>query len=87
MINVYTTPANLDLEPVTRDGRDKFVVVFLSHIVTEQLQNYRCNNCGWIVFQHSSKNVAAIVYGAAAPKDKTTLDVQCQRCHTMFRVI
>ena len=84
-MNIYVSPS--ELEPVVRDGKDKFVVIFLSHIVTDELQNLRCTNCGWIICQFSSKEVSAIIYGTAVPKDKTTLDVQCQRCHTMFRIV
>lgn len=85
-MNIFVVPST-ELTPVVRDGHDKFIVVFLSQTPTEELQNFRCLNCGWIVAQYSSKEVSAVVYGTAVPKDKTVLDVQCQRCHTMFRIV
>jgi len=83
-MNVYITHS--ELEPVVREGRGEFIVVFLSNIVTQGLQNFRCLNCGWIICQYSSR-VLAVVYGAPVPKDTNILDVQCQRCHTMFRIV
>lgn len=84
---IYTTPANQVLEPVEKSGRDHFICVFLSPVVTEDVQNFRCLSCGWMVAQFSNKSVDAIVYGVARPKDKNSVDLMCGRCHTIFRIV
>jgi hypothetical protein len=84
---IYTLPGNLELEPVVRDGRGTFVAVFLSSIVTDQLQNFRCVGCGWVVAQFSNKQVDALVYGQAIPENKNAVDIRCSRCRVTYRIV
>ena len=84
---VYVMPENVVLEPVVRDGKGKFCAVFLSSEKSEEIQNFRCLSCGWIVAQYSNKEVDAIVYGSSVPQEKNSLDVQCSRCKRLYRVV
>jgi len=84
---IYITPENQVLEPVVRDGRNHFVCVFLSPVVSEEVQNLRCLSCGWVVAQYTNKQIEAIVYGIAKPKEQNSVDIQCSRCKLLYRVI
>ena len=84
---VYVMPENVVLEPVVREGKGKFCAVFLSSIVTEQVQNFRCTACGWVVAQYNNKEVDALVYGASVPKNKKAVDVMCSRCKFIYRIV
>ena len=84
---IYTLPANLELEPVVREGKGSFIAVFLSSVVTDQLQNLRCLACGWIVCQYSNKEIQAFIYGTAIPENKNAVDIRCSRCHITYRVV
>jgi hypothetical protein len=84
---LYAMPANLTLEPVVRDGRDQFIVVFLSRAISNQLQNLRCLNCGWIVCQYSANKVDAFIYGSEVPEEENSIDIQCTRCKIIYRIV
>ena len=84
---LYTLSENLSLEPVVRDGKGMFVAVFLSPVVTGQLQNFRCLSCGWVVLQYSNKEVQALVYGTAIPENKNAVDICCSRCKITYRIV
>ena len=84
---IYIMPENRVLEPVERDGKGHFCAVFLSPIVSEELQNFRCNSCGWIVFQYNNKSIDALVYGISIPEKSEAVDVQCSRCKFVYRVV
>ena len=86
-MNLYTLPANIELEPVVREGRGDFIAVFLSSVVTDQLKNFRCLGCGWVVAQFSNKQVEALVYGTAIPENKNAVDIRCSRCRITYRII
>ncbi len=74
-------------EPVFREGRDQFIVVFLSRIVTDQLQNLRCTNCGSLICQFSSKQVDAFIYGSEIPEEQNSVDIMCKRCKLIYRIV
>ncbi len=84
---IYTLPENRVLEPVVRDGKDRFCAVFLSSEKSDQLQNFRCTSCGWVVCQYSNKSVEAVVYGQSVPEESNSLDVQCSRCKRIYRIV
>jgi hypothetical protein len=86
-MNIYILPQNIVQEPVVREGRENVICVFLSPVISDQVQNFRCISCGWIVFQYTNKKVDAISYGGSIPKNKNALDAQCTRCHLLFRVV
>ena len=72
--------------PVKNDGTGESVVVFLSHMKREGKRNFRCMNCGRIIFQYNSQ-VNAIVDGGDAPYKSAPVDIQCHRCRILFRVV
>lgn len=86
-MNIYILPANYVQEPVVREGKDHFVCVFLSPILAEEVRNFRCLECGWVVFQYSNKEVDSIVYGVSKPKEKNSIDAMCSRCKLIYRVV
>lgn len=86
-MRVFILPANTVQEPVIRDGRGTVICVFMSNHRSEELQNFRCLGCGWVVFQFTNKSVEAIVYGNSIPDERNSLDAQCGRCHQIYRVV
>jgi phage FluMu protein Com len=78
--------SNPPFVPVRVDGADEGIVVFLSHMHREGKRNFRCLNCGKIIFQYNSK-VQAIVDGADAPFQSAPVDIQCHRCKILYRVL
>ena len=86
-MNIYILPSATVQEPEERNGRGKFTVVFLSEEKSDVIENFRCTNCGWVVFQYSNKEIQSIVYGIAAPEEMNHLDAMCSRCKRIFRVV
>jgi hypothetical protein len=86
-MKLFVLPINYLLEPVERINKDHFVCVFLSAVTSEEIRNFRCLECGWVVFQYSNKEVDAIVYGNFKPQDKNSVDVMCSRCKLVYRVV
>lgn len=67
-------------------GGDRFMTVFLTPFPVGEIRNFRCANCGKLLFQYESE-VAAIVDGADKPKTKPSFEVMCHRCRVVYRVI
>jgi phage FluMu protein Com len=86
-MKIYILPANYIQEPVVREGKNRFVCVFLSPIITEEVRNFRCLECGWVCFQYTNKEVDSLVYGLAKPKETNSIDSMCPRCKIIYRIV
>ena len=81
-INTPTEP----LTPVVKNMVNQTVTIFLTPYPTGETNNYRCSNCGKIVFQYNSE-VSLVVASSETPKDSAPIDIMCRRCHLMHRVL
>lgn len=79
---------NVPFVPVRPDNRrGQFIAVFLSHNdVTGEIDTFRCIKCGNVVFQYGS-NVNAIVDGSSIPEKSVPIDIMCNRCKIVYRII
>jgi len=76
---------NVPLVPVKENLEGQFVTIFLSKF-PDYKQNWRCRNCGWLVFQYEA-GVGLIMDGGVAPEGKRFTETRCQRCKLTHRVI
>ena len=83
-MNIYVFKQDMDFPPIRTNNEGRTVSVFLRG--NGNLQNYRCNTCGKIVFQYSGE-VESVYDGAKIPEEKATIDILCQRCRVRYRVI
>lgn len=85
-MKVYTTEAHTVITPVREDGSKRFITVFLGRRNHKVRRNFRCPNCGRIVFQYNG-DIELIYDGATEPMEKSDLDIMCNRCKIIFRVL
>ena len=67
-------------------GQDRFVAVFLTSYPTDQTRNFRCLNCGKLLFQYEAE-VVMIIDGPDKPRDRASFEVLCNRCRVIYRLI
>jgi len=80
----------VDLIPVRTSeeftGVDRFVTFFLTSFPENQTRNFRCVNCGKLLFQYESEIVVG-VDGPDKPLSKASFEVMCHRCRVVYRII
>ncbi len=69
---------------VVREGES--ITVFFSPFKTGDVRNFRCINCGKLMFKYEC-GIALIVDSADSPKEKGPINNQCSRCKLMYRLM
>ena len=75
-----------NLVPVVSEGGERNIVIFLTGFPSGEIRNWRCNNCGKLLFQYESE-VGAVMDGGDKPTMKPSLRVMCHRCRIIFWVV
>ena len=75
-----------DLAPVRSNREGECVTVFFTPIKTGEIRNFRCFNCGRLLFQYESE-IGLVVDSADSPKEKGPIHYQCPRCKLMIRAL
>jgi hypothetical protein len=86
MLNIYLNNSVEELQPIISDGENRVIVVFLSHIKQGEKKNFRCINCGRVTFQYQD-SIATIVDSPDTPIEKSTLEILCDRCKIIYKVV
>ena len=68
------------------DGSGRIITVFLTPLKLHEKRNFRCTNCGNIIFQYQSE-VGILIDSSTAPQDSNPILIKCRRCKLMYRVI
>lgn len=74
------------LIPIRKSREGECITIFFTPFKTGEVRNFRCLNCGKLMFQYES-DVALIVDSADSPKEKGPIDYQCSRCKLMYRLL
>ena len=74
-----------NLIPVHTQG-ERYVTFFLTPFPTGEKRNFRCVSCGKLLCQYESEILAG-VDGGDKPTNKASLEVLCQRCRVIYRLI
>lgn len=74
-----------ELRPVHKDLKYHTTSVLLYHS-EEDTKNFRCNNCGKLLFQYDGK-LGSLKDDGAIPENNLSIDVSCHRCKVIYRVI
>lgn len=74
------------ISPVREDGSSRFITVFLGKRNSKVRKNWRCINCGRIVFQYNG-DIELIYDGAMKPEEASDIDIMCPRCKVVYRVL
>lgn len=82
----YTTPPDKVVAPLVHNGQLNYVVVFMSHKRHGSLRNFRCVNCGLLVFQYDDQ-IQALSDGGESPPDGSFIDKMCPRCKYIYRIV
>lgn len=82
----YTVAPDKVVAPPTGAGSLSYVVVFMSHKRFGSLRNFRCTNCGLLVFQYDD-TIQAISDGGELPPIASFFDKMCPRCKFVFRIV
>lgn len=63
----------------------KYISVLLSGRNGNIKKNWRCGECGSIVFSYFSR-IDVFIDGKLEP-ESSTIDVQCRHCKTFYRIV
>jgi len=72
------------LTPV-KSTEAKFITVFLTP-QSKDKHNFRCMNCGKLLLQYEGE-IIVITDNGDKPKESNALDIRCNRCEFMYKVI
>jgi len=75
----------IPLVPIKEDAEGRYVTIFLSKLPTYK-RNWRCSNCGWLVFQYRGE-IGLVIESGVIPEGKSLIEVRCHRCKLTHRVI
>ena len=75
------------LLPVLENRKTQFVTVFFSQRPEEMLHNFRCTNCGRMLFKYSGDLETMIFDGGPLPDAYSHEEVMCGRCALTFLVV
>ena len=85
-MKIYTTEAHVVITPVREDGTSRFITVFLNRKKVGVKRNWRCINCGKLLFQYGG-SIPFIFDGATEPTETSETDIMCSRCKVVYRII
>ena len=85
-MKIYKDEIDSPLEPLIQSGVDRYITVFLIPYKTGDKRNFRCVNCGKIVFQYESE-VGLIIDSSETPRGKAPIDAMCHRCKLIYRIL
>ena len=84
-MNLFVPKDGEEINPIIQDGSSRIVVVFLLNNNDNFKKNFRCSNCGKIVFQYAG--AVAGIFDGSRPIQNQDMDVLCGRCKIMYRVV
>ena len=85
-MKIYPDNVDKPLEPLITSGEGRKITVFLTPMPSGGKRNFRCPNCGKIVFQYES-DIGLIVDSSEVPNQSAPVDAMCHRCHLMVKII
>lgn len=85
-MQIFISSPDAALDPVKFGGEDKSIIVFLSHVRHPFKRNFRCNNCGVILFEYVDR-IEAIIDSFDLPKECASTEIVCKRCKLRYKVI
>lgn len=74
------------LLPINNDGTGSYITIFLTSQKTSFKKNFRCVNCGKLIFQYDSE-IGLIVDSGEHPLSKALFETICHRCNTIYRIL
>ena len=85
MQNYSHSPTEV-VDPKTAEGEVVKVVVFMAGFKRYKRFNFRCTNCGFLVFTYDDV-ISAISYKADIPDNLPFQEKMCGRCRWIFCVV
>jgi len=73
-------------EPTRSNREGEFITIFLTPFKTGLKRNFRCLNCGKLLFQYES-DVALVVDSGEHPEGRGPINYQCSRCRLMYLIL
>ena len=67
-------------------GEGRYITVFLVSFSKFERRNFRCVNCGKLLFVYDS-DIDFIIDSGDCPKKKGKLEVLCTRCRLTYKVL
>ena len=86
MNDKYSNDPTEVIDPVKPERRNRRLLIFMAGLKTGEMTNFRCNNCGMIVFTYDDV-IAMISLRSDTPVDLPFHEEICSRCHWVYRVV
>lgn len=84
-MNIYNDTEEAPLQPIHGNFAGEVVTVLLDNKPGPK-RNFRCLNCGKIVFQFEG-GIKKVIMDGAVPLEESPLDNLCPRCKITYRVV
>ena len=85
-MKIFQDNESQPLEPLITSGEGRRITVFLTSMPSGGKRNFRCPNCGKIVFQYESE-IGLIIDESEVPPMSAPVDAMCHRCKLMIRIL
>lgn len=85
-MKIYALATDVQLQPERVKYEERIISVFLERNENLVKTNFRCINCGKMIFKYSG-DVITVFDGAAIPVEKAEIDVMCGRCKIIYRAL
>ena len=76
----------IPLIPLIQDASHRYITILLQPYNTGEKRNWRCCNCGNIIFQYEMSEGIA-VDADLTPEDSHLLTLKCKRCKMFHKVL
>ena len=85
-MQIFVSSPDAALDPVIHNGENTSIIVFLSHVKHPFKRNFRCVNCGVILFEYVDE-IRAIIDSYDLPKDSASTEIVCKRCKLRYKIV
>lgn len=85
-MRIWEDTVESPLPPIEENNAGRFITVLLMPFPDSPLRNFRCTNCGKLLFQYMAE-IEKIVDSPDVPARSGHSEHFCQRCHLTYKVL
>ena len=81
-----TPEGGIPLIPLIQDASHRIITVFLTPYNSGEIRNFRCTNCGNIIFQYESE-IGMVADTNVKPDNSNPIINKCKRCKLKYIIV
>ena len=81
-----TPEGDVPLIPLIQDASNRIITVFLTSYNSGEKRNFRCTNCGNIIFQYENE-IGMVADASIKPNHSNPIIIKCKRCKLKYIIV